>query len=150
GEGLCGFTLVVRSGVGLGERPPQVGDPPQAWVEVDLTKPIVRLQGVEVGRGADSGKLTILYQANDKNLARQPITLSYAETVGGSWKPIAAGVENNGRYVWQMPQDVPYQFLVRVEAVDGAGNAGSDETPKPVAVDLTLPKGVILDVGPGK
>jgi len=149
-EGLYGFTLVVRSGVGLSERPPQVGDPPQAWVEVDLTKPVVRLQGVEVGRGADSGKLTILYQANDKNLARQPITLSYAESAAGTWKPIAAGVENNGRYVWQMPQDVPYQFLVRVEAVDRAGNAGSDETPKAVAVDLTLPKGVILDVGPGK
>src|SRR5262249_53332675 len=27
-EGLYGFTLVVRSGVGLSERPPQVGDKP--------------------------------------------------------------------------------------------------------------------------
>jgi len=149
-EGLFGFTLVIRSGVGLSERPPQVGDPPQVWVEVDLTKPVVRLQGVEVGRGADSGKLTIVYQASDKNLVRQPITLSFAETAAGPWRPIVTNAENTGRYVWQMPQDVPYQFLVRVEAADRAGNIGSDETVKAVAVDLTLPKGVILDVGPAK
>jgi hypothetical protein len=149
-EGLYGFTLVVRSGVGLSERPPQVGDPPQVWVEVDLTKPVVRLQGVEVGRGADSGKLTIVYQASDKNLARQPITLSFAETAAGPWKPIVTSVENQGRYVWQMPQEVPYQFLVRVEAADRAGNIGTDETVKAVAVDLALPKGVILEVAPAK
>src|SRR5262249_59494669 len=28
-EGLYGFTLLAKSGVGLGERPPQVGDQPQ-------------------------------------------------------------------------------------------------------------------------
>lgn len=149
-EGLYGFSLVVRSGVGLGDRPPRVGDPPQVWVEVDVTKPIVQVQRVDVGRGTDTGKLTILYTAKDKNLGRQPVTLSYAESPTGPWKPIAANVENTGRYVWQMPTDVPYQFLVRVEAADRAGNVGVDETPRPVIVDLSQPKGVILDVAPGK
>src|SRR5262249_49409059 len=36
-EGLYGFTMVARSGVGLGSRPPQIGDQPQIWVEVDET-----------------------------------------------------------------------------------------------------------------
>jgi hypothetical protein len=49
-----------------------------------------------------------------------------------------------------MPQEVPYQFLVRVEAADRAGNIGTDETVKAVAVDLALPKGVILEVAPAK
>ncbi len=31
-EGVYGITLVAKSGVGLGDRPPQVGDRPQIWV----------------------------------------------------------------------------------------------------------------------
>jgi hypothetical protein len=148
GEGLYGFTLVVRSGVGLGERPPQVGDKPQVWVEVDLTKPLVKLGPVDVGRGADSGRLTIHWTATDKNLGPKPITITYAKDAAGPWMPVAANLENNGRFVWQMPSDVPYQFLIRVEAADRAGNVGADETQKPVIVDLLQPKGVILNVEP--
>jgi hypothetical protein len=148
GEGLYGFTLVVRSGVGLGERPPQVGDQPQVWVEVDLTKPIVRLGSVEVGRGHDAGRLAITWTATDKNLGRQPISLSYAEQAAGPWTPIAANIENTGRYIWQMPTGVPYRFFVRVEATDGAGNSSTADTQTPVIVDLAQPKGVILNVQP--
>ncbi|HZU35767.1 MAG TPA: hypothetical protein VFA18_07660, partial [Gemmataceae bacterium] len=150
GEGLYGFTIIPRSGVGLSQPPPQVGDQPQVWVEVDLTPPVVHLQDVQVGQGADSGKLTIFYSATDKHLTQQPIVLEYAESAAGPWKPIARDVDNTGRYVWQMPQDVPYQFLVRVKAVDQAGNVGSDQSTTPVKVDLAQPKGVILDVLPGK
>jgi hypothetical protein len=149
-EGVYGFTLLAKSGVGLGERPPQVGDPPQVWVEVDLTKPIVRLLGVDVGRGPDAGKLTVTWSATDKNLGRQPVSLSYAEQQGGPWKPIVTAVENTGAYVWRMPPDVPYKFYVHVEAVDKAGNVGSNETDKPVIVDLSQPKVIIRDVEPKK
>ncbi len=148
GEGLYGFTLIVRSGVGLGERAPQVGDQPQVWVEVDLTKPTARLTSVDVGRGTEMGRLTLRWVASDKSLGPQPITLSYAEQPRGPWTPIAANIENNGTYVWHMPKEVPYQFHVRVEAADKAGNVGSDETPKPVIVDLFHPKGVIVGVEP--
>jgi hypothetical protein len=148
GEGLYGFTLVVRSGVGLGDRPPEAGDQPQVWVEVDLTKPVVRLGQVEVGRGAESGRLTIHWTASDKNFGTQPITLSYAEQTAGPWKTIAANVDNNGRYIWQMPADVPYQFYLRVEAMDRAGNVGSDQSQRAVNVDLSQPKGIIVNVEP--
>src|SRR5262249_51683483 len=123
---------------------------PQVWVEVDLTKPVVRLTSVDVGRGADSGRLTLRWTASDKNLGPQPITLSYAEQASGPWKPIAPNVDNSGSFVWQMPKDVPYQFLVRVEATDRAGNIGFDETTKPVIVDLLQPKGIIINVEPAK
>jgi hypothetical protein len=42
---------------------------------------------------------------------------------------------------------VPYQFYVRVEAVDRAGNVGGDETRKPVIVDLSQPKVQVIGVG---
>jgi hypothetical protein len=147
-EGVYGFTLIVRSGVGLSERPPRSGDPPQVWVEVDLTKPVVHWVNVDVGRGSDSGWLTITWKATDKNLGREPITLSYAKEPQGPWTPIASHVENTGRYRWQLPDGVPYSFLVRVEATDQAGNVGTLDTPKHVLVDLAQPKGLILGVEP--
>jgi hypothetical protein len=151
GEGLYGFTLIARSGVGtLGEPAPKPGDQPQVWVEVDLTKPDVQLRNVDVGRGADSGNLTIAWQAFDKNLGRQPITLSYAERADGPWTPIAQNLENSGRYVWRMPPGVPFSFLVRIEATDLASNVGSaqSDAAKPVIVDLSQPKIQVLEVAP--
>jgi hypothetical protein len=148
GEGLYGFTLVIRSGVGLGDSPPQMGDPPQVWVEVDLTKPFVQVLNVDVGRGSETGNLTVSWRAVDKNLAAQPITLSYAERKEGPWTKFAKDLENTGRYVWRMEQNVPFKCFIRVEAADKAGNIGSADWEKVVLVDLAQPKGHILDVGP--
>jgi hypothetical protein len=147
-EGVYGFTLLVRSGVGLSERQPRSGDAPQIWVEVDLTPPIVHTAKAEVGRGSDTGVLTITWKATDKNLAREPISLFYCEKPEGTWTPIERNIENSGKYRWQMPPGVPYKFYVRVEATDLAGNAGSYDTPQPAIVDLAQPKGLILSVDP--
>jgi hypothetical protein len=148
-EGVYGFTLVVRSGVGLSVRPPRPGERPQVWIEVDLTKPIVHWVNADVGRGADTGNLTITWKATDKNLAREPITISYAKDAAGLWTPIASNIENSGRFVWRMPTaNIPYKFYVKVEAADKAHNVGSAETPKAVIVDLHEPKGLILEVEP--
>jgi len=147
-ERRYGFTLIARSGVGVGDPPPRLGDPPQIWVEVDTTKPVVRLDRVEVGKGADAGNLTIHYKASDRNITDRPITLSYAEKPDGEWKPIVKDEDNTGRFVWKMPADVPYQLYVRVEAKDKAGNVGSDESAQPVAVDLSQPKVRVIDVAP--
>ena len=147
-EGLYGFTLLARSGVGLSDRPPQAGDQPQIWVEVDETRPVVRLLGADVGRGSDVGRLTISWTATDKNLTAQPITLAYADGPDGPWTTIAANQPNTGRYVWNMPQTgTPYRFLVRVEAADKASNVGAAQTANPVIVDLHRPRPTILDVG---
>lgn len=150
GEGIYGLTLLARSGVGLGDPPPKVGDAPQLWLEVDLTKPAVQLKGIEVGRGVDSGNLTIAWSASDKNFGRNPISLSYAQAVEGPWQSIAANLENNGRFVWRMPPGVPYQFHVKVEAADKAGNIGNSQTQEMVKVDLSSPKVQVIGVEPAK
>jgi hypothetical protein len=147
-EGKYGFTLVPRSGVNRSHPPPHSGDQPQIWVEVDTTKPVIEWLNVDVGRGPDTGTVTITWKATDKNLAREPITLSYSPNGQGGWTPIASNLENSGRYVWKMPSGVPYSFFVRIEATDLAKNVGSMDTPKPVLVDLHEPKGLILDANP--
>lgn len=151
GEGVYGFTLVVKSGVGLGDKPPQVGDPPQVWVEVDLTKPVVSLEGVDVGRGANTGTLTIAWRASDnRGLADKPISLSFAEKAEGPWTLIKGDLDNQSRYAWTMPKDVPYKFFIRVEARDRAGNVGQADSTQPIVVDLSQPKGLILGVQPSE
>ncbi len=150
GEGVYGITLVAKSGVGLSMRPPQLGDQPQQWIEVDMTRPIVQIHNVVVGQGPDKGKLTISWSARDQNLHAKPITLSYAENTAGQWMTIAPNLDNSGQHVWVMPERVPYQFYVRVEAADLAGNVGTAVTSQMIKVDLAQPRVRISGVEPAQ
>jgi hypothetical protein len=151
GEGIYGFTLIPKSGVGISAPPPQVGEKPQMWIEVDLTKPVVELKSVLVGQGVDKGKLSIRWAAADKNFGNTPITLSYAALAEGPWTPIYGKLPNTGSYVWTMPVggSMPWQFYVKVEAIDLAGNIGEAITPGLVKVDTFQPKAKIIDVHGG-
>src|SRR5262249_45212907 len=141
-EGRYGFTLIPKSGVGLSAPPPARNDPPQLWVEVDVTPPRVLVQKVEVGRGVDSGSVTIFWTADDKQqLADNPISISYAKEPGGPWTPIATQLPNKGSYVWKMDEKtVPFLFYIKVEATDLANNVGSDVQKEAVKVDLKVPR----------
>jgi hypothetical protein len=146
GEGIYGLTLVVKSGVGVGDKPPQPGDQPQMWIEVDLTKPVVQNVAAEANRGHDSGTLTVTWKADDKNMAPQPITIYFAEQADGPWTPMAGGLDNTGRYIWRIPPNTPFKFFVRVEALDKGGNIGRADTKQAVIVDLSTPKGRLIGV----
>ena len=147
-EGLYGFTLLARNGVGLGKRPPRGGDQPQVWVEVDTTKPVVKLLDTQVGVSGDGQHLSIHWRATDNNLGQRPITLSYAEQPTGPWTLIAANVENTGSYVWPLPSSVPSRFVLRVEAADLVGNVGMAQMAEPILLDLSQPSVSIVAVEP--
>ena len=147
-EGLYGFTLVAKSGVGLGRKPPESGDLPQVWVEVDLTKPVVSAAEVKHGPGTNCRDVVITWNAQDKNLARRPITLSYSEKPEGPWLPLAANIENSGKHHWRIPDNSPPKFLVRVEAIDLVGNIGVAQTAQPILVDISQPTVSIIGVEP--
>ncbi len=156
-EGLYGFTLVARSGVNLGDRPPQAGDPPQIWVEVDLTPPKVQLSPPEVGRGLDANKMALRWAATDKNLEERPVKLEYApvtqenatEPPPDAWEEIVANLSPDGQYVWIVPPG-GVRYFVRAVVKDRAGNTGAARTPRPVVVDLSRPRGIITDVEPAR
>lgn len=148
-EGLYGFTLLAKNGIGLSKDPPHRGDQPQVWVEVDLTKPAVALTEVKAGFNDKAATLTIGWKANDKNLGGQPINVAYAEKEDGPWQPIVTNVENTGRCVWPIRPGLPPRFFVRVEAKDLAGNVGVAQTPTAVTVDTSRPTVHILEVEAG-
>jgi hypothetical protein len=145
GERLYGFTLIAKSGVGKGEEAPRKGDQPQVYVQVDKTKPEVRLESAKVASGYEGNTLTIAWSARDQFMRPQPITISYCERLGDDWKSIARDLENTGKYVWKLPTDVPPRMFVRVEAIDRAGNIGSDGTKEEVIVDLKVPR--VINIG---
>lgn len=148
GEGQYGFILVARSGAGVGDDPPAPGDPPQITIEVDITPPDIRFDPPEPGTGPAAGILSITWSVYDINLDSRSICLYYSENAGGPWKPIVENIENAGRYQWKIPKEVPFQFYVRLEAKDRAGNIGRVDTPRPVIVDLVRPRIRILKVEP--
>jgi hypothetical protein len=150
-EGLYGFTLLAKNGIGLGKEAPQPGDLPQIWVEVDQTSPVVQLTSIHANCAHQHQDVVIRWKANDKNLGPRPVTLSYAASEEGPWQTMAANLPNTGRYVWPLPAEAPARFLVRVEATDLVGNVGSAQTPKPVLMDRAQPTVSIIGVdGDGK
>ncbi len=146
-DGVYGFTMVVKSGAGLGKPPPQAGDVPQLLVEVDRTPPQAWLFPLRAD-GARRDALVFTWKAADKNLAVNPITLQWARQPSGPWETIGAPeLPNNGQYVWQVPVNVPAQVYLRLVVRDTAGNTGVAETPQPVLVDLSEPEVRILGLG---
>lgn len=147
-DGVYGLSLVIRSGVGLGDPPPRTGDQPQLWVELDLKPPDVKLLSAEASRGGELATLNIQWTATDKNLDTQPITISYSEHNSGPWTPIAENLDNTGRYVWTVPTGAPHRFYLRVEARDKARNVGYAESRQPIIVDLKQPRGIPIGIEP--
>lgn len=146
--GRYGFTLRPVSGVGRGKAPPRAGDLPQIWVEVDETPPKVMLHNVVVNEGDDPSTITVNWRAEDKFFPDQPITIYYSKATTGpdgkgtrpddQWQVLQANVENTGSCKCST-KDLPFEFYVRVEAVDRARNKAHAETRETVKVDLSEP-----------
>jgi hypothetical protein len=153
GEGIYGFTLVVKSKAGLGKKPPKPGDLPQMRVEVDTTPPHAKLYVPEPVPGRND-TLALYWIATDRNLAPNPITLQWAERASGPWQTIAANLpntgghppESTGGYQWQLPPQFPERVYLRITVQDTAGNSNTGVSEEPALVDLSEPTGVLLGV----
>jgi hypothetical protein len=147
GEGVYGVTIVVANGRGFGANPPQTGDTPDWWIEVDTTKPRAELLNVQSNPSGDDGSLHISWSAKDKNLHSEPIDLFYAVNRQGPWLPIAKGLKNDGLYRWTPSPDIGSHAYVRLTVRDQAGNTASSESVHPVALDdLSRPRGRVVGI----
>jgi hypothetical protein len=148
GEGLYGFRIVVQAGNGMVEPAPRPGDRPEIWVLVDQTRPVCRITHCQQGAGDRVAEMTIGWEASDARLAERPVTLLFSEQPAGPWSTIAAGLENTGRYVWQLDGRVPDRIYLRLEVRDAAGNVEASQLNTPVLLDRLRPRGRIRDVRP--
>ena len=114
------------------DRPPHKGEAPQAWIEVDMTAPVVNLSTPKIGPVNHHRMVTINWTAADKNLVAKPITLYYAKNREGPWITIDTGIMNNGSYNWLVPSDAGSMIYLGCEAVDRAGNKGRHMLSNPI------------------
>ncbi len=144
GDGVYGIRIVVTNGNGFGGRAPVRGDMPQCTIEVDSTSPFVQMRPVEVI--ASTGQIELRWNAQDKNLGNEPISLSYRTHTDGPGLEIARKVKNDGVYRWTIPRDLGPQVFFRVEVTDQAGNLAQDVSRQPVVIDVTEPRATVVGV----
>jgi hypothetical protein len=147
-EGVYGFFLVVKSGVGLAKPPPQAGTLPQVRIELDVTPPKADLYQLQTDASRRDA-LIVSWEVSDRNLTPRPVTLEWAERRDGRWEPIATDLPAlPARFTWQLPPGgIPPRVYLRLTVRDNAGNVSVAETPEPVLVDLNEPEITSVSVG---
>jgi hypothetical protein len=154
GDGVYGFSLVVKSQAQIKQelaapekkhKGPRPGDVPEIRVEVDTGMPTAELFPPRRDP-AKSNSLLLVWNATDKNLGTNPVTLEWAERKEGPWLPIATNIPNSSKHSWQLPDRLPVQVYMRIRVKDLAGNEGVAVTPDPQLVDLSEPEGRLINV----
>jgi hypothetical protein len=144
-DGLYGFIVIPENGAGRREPDPRPNDPAQFLIEVDTEKPFVKITDVQVSAGGARGpRVEIRWEASDKNLWPDPITLEYAtDRSFADAKPIHPDrprIEHTGRYVWEVEDRKVWKFFVRARAIDRASLEETHVYEKEVTIDLETPK----------
>lgn len=140
GEGIYGFTMIVKNKAGVGRQAPAPGELPEVRVGVDTTAPVCELiTPLETVPGSKD-LINIKWTAIDANLASGPVKLEWSENPNGPWHQIVDKQPNNGVFRWRVPQNTPYQVFLKIEVTDVAGNVGQYITREPVLVDLQMPE----------
>jgi hypothetical protein len=142
-----GVYLVIKSKAGVGLPPPHRGSMPQMRVEMDTAAPEAKLR-LPVPDTTQENVLIFLWEANDRNLDKNPISLEYAESLTGPWRTIGLDLPNTGRHAWRVPNDVPPRVFLKMMARDRAGNCAVVVTKDQVILDTTPPVPTDFHVGP--
>jgi hypothetical protein len=145
-DGIYGLTLVVKNRAGMGKKP-RPGDAPEIRIEIDTKPPFAQLLPPSADP-QNPDQVLLRWTTEDKNLTATPICLEYAEKRDGPWQPIAADLENSGRYSWKVGPAVPVQVFLRLRARDKAGNESAAVTRDAQYIDFTEPEGALIGVLP--
>ncbi|MCA9138003.1 MAG: hypothetical protein KDB00_14625 [Planctomycetales bacterium] len=144
GEGVFAFRIVVLGNNGLKSPRPLPGDTPDIAVIVDQTMPKIKITSARYGEGDRTGSLVIRYECSDENLTNRPVAIAFSDSLDGPWTTIAAGLRNDGLYVWPADPKLPPAIYLRVDATDQAGNKGSFLLDQPIATGGLAPRARIL------
>jgi len=110
---------------------------------VDTRAPSVTVispNGREIWAGGSTQE--IKWDATDTNMTENPISIYYSYD-GSEWIEIATNEENDGVYEWALPTIDSANVLVKVVAVDKAGNSGEDVSDNVFTIDSTKPTTII-------
>ena len=112
-----------------------------ATITEDSIAPVVNVNfpdGGELFAAGDSVDITWTF-ATDAHLSAAPISIYYSDDNGGSYNLIASNEANDGTYSWTAPDINSGQVLIKITALDEAGNVGEDVSDAVFAIDNSLP-----------
>jgi hypothetical protein len=160
-EGIIyGFIIAIKSRAGRARPAPHAGEPPQLRLELDLSVPKAEMYEPRP-EPRQGNTLLLLWNAADRNLAANPISLEWADRKEGPWNRI--GNENlpnalppgvppmervTGGYLWRLPEHAPPHVFLKLTARDTAGNVALALTDRPVLIDLSVPETNVIGVVP--
>lgn len=94
----------------------------------DTTLPLVAVSSPNGGELlAANDTVTISYSASDAS-GIVSVSIELSDDNGLTWRPLADGLANTGSWSWFVPNRPGIENLIRVHAIDGAGNPGSDDS----------------------
>ena len=141
--GRHGLRVVAADARGWNSGRPTAEDRPDVWIDYDPNPPHVRLLRAEID--AD-GEIAVFWEAADRKLAPNPVTIRFADDRRGPWRVVAERVANSGEFRWRLPENAPPRLYFRVEVRDAAGNLGEDAAGRPIELDHLRPKASIRGV----
>ncbi len=122
-EGLYGFILIADDGSRASAPDPKPHDPPQRWVFVDYTPPLLQWHAIEPDEDFATRRiLRLRWTAYDDHLLSRPIAIAYQHSVDQQWQTIAEDLANTGRYDWTVPAELTGQVTLRITARDRGGH----------------------------
>ncbi len=135
-EGLFGLLLIIKNATGPSSLPPTTSTPPQRWVFVDETPPVVQLHPLKQAVASGERIVQIRWTAIDTFLPERPIELQYQTAAGADWFPVMPGpLANTGQFDWQTPPGLS-SVAIRVVVQDRGGHRVASE---PGYVTVTPP-----------
>lgn len=102
---------------------------------LDLDPPVVVVTSPNGGEVLDPNTLQSVTWTADDPSGIALVEILHSDDAGASWKKVATGLANSGSFDWFVPNRPGAANLIRVAALDGAGNSGSGDS----AADFTIP-----------
>lgn len=145
-EGLLGLLLIIKNATGPSSLPPSGSTPPQRWILVDATPPVVQLHPLQQSVASGERVVQIRWTAIDAYLTDRPVELQYQTAAGADWFPVVPGpLANTGQFDWQTPPGIS-SVAVRAVVQDRGGHRVSSE---PGYITVTPPTFAAPSVAPG-
>ncbi|MFH0893545.1 MAG: Ig-like domain-containing protein, partial [Bacteroidota bacterium] len=118
----------------------------------DITPPVITLNspnGAESWAGGSSHVITWTATDNVTPAGSIGIKLEYSTNGSGSWTTIISSTDNDGAYLWTVPNSASTNVLVKVTATDATTNAGSDLSNAVFTITAQPSASICDDVGDG-
>ncbi len=147
-EGLFGLFLIIKNATGPSSLPPTASTPPQRWVFVDETPPVVQLHPLQQTVASGDRVVQIRWTAIDSFLPDRPIELQYRTAAGTDWYPVVPGpLPNTGQFDWHTPPDLS-SLAIRAVVQDRGGHRVASEPGYITITPPTLPAATLASGSP--